>query len=297
MDTISTGNSIQWLMECNQRNVISKEEADGLDLSWGNSDTVIELVKKIAHRDGIGDLLAKGLKTASEELGKESYKWAIQARGLEQSRVETRSAFAYALAFAISSRGPDHLNTECLAEFGGDKEAIRVIGDITGDKKYAYPHTTDKRGEIVRWHEDIYGASDCMGVCAFATTAQFWINEEDLAEFYSAGTGLEIDAKTIMDAGRRIITLERLYNAMLGHTRQEDVLPYRLMNETQKDAMHHNAINSKENLDIMKDDYFLLHEWDLKTGWPTKKVIKELKIEELLPKIQKHIELLEEGRK
>ena len=295
MDTISTGNCIQWLMECNQRNVITGQETDGLDLSWGNSETVIELVKKIACREGIGDLLAKGLREASEELGKDSYKWAIQARGLEQSRVETRSAFGYALAFAINSRGPDHLNTECLAEFGGDREAIRVIKNITGSESYAYPHTTDKRGEIVRWHEDIYGASDCTGICAFPTTAQFWIDEEDMASLYSSTTGIELDSKAVMEAGRRIITLERLYNAILGHTRENDILPYRLMNEEQKDAMHKNAINSKENLDIMKDEYFSLHNWDLKTGWPTRKVLKELDMDELYSKISRYIELEGEG--
>ena len=169
-----------------------------------------------------------------------------------------------------------------------------MIKDITGDEKYAYPHTTDKRAEIVRWHEDIYGASDCMGICAFATTAQFWIDEHDIAELYSSSTGIEVDAKTIMEAGRRIITLERVYNAMLGHTREDDVLPYRLMNETQKDAMHNNAINSKENLDIMKDEYFRLHEWDLKKGWPTKETLKDLDVAELIPTIEQYIKLEEE---
>ena len=60
-------------------------------------------------------------------------------------------------------RGPDHLNTECLAEFGGSPEARQLIKRITGSEEYAYPHTTEKRAEIVRWHEDIYGASDALG--------------------------------------------------------------------------------------------------------------------------------------
>ena len=81
LDTISTGNCIQWLLECKQRGVVTDEDASGLDLSWGNTETMIELIKMIANREGIGDLLAKGLKVASEELGKDSYKWAIQARG------------------------------------------------------------------------------------------------------------------------------------------------------------------------------------------------------------------------
>jgi len=291
MDVISTGGCIQWLMECWQRGVISKEEADGLDLSWGNNDTIVELVEKIAYRKGIGDLLAKGLKEASEELGRESYKWAIQARGLEQSRVETRSAFAYALAFAISSRGPDHLNTETLAEFGGDSEARRVIKDITGSEEYAYPHTTDKRAEIVRWHEDIYAASDCIGLCAFPTTAQFWVSEYDIAEIFSAATGIEMDADMIMKAGRRIITMERIYNGILGHTRKDDVLPYRMMNEYQKGALHKNAINSREMLDLMKDEYFRLHSWDMETGLPTRDTMVYLGLEEFIEKASSYYDL------
>ena len=291
LDTISTGNCIQWLLECKQRGVVTDEDASGLDLSWGNTETMIELIKMIANREGIGDLLAKGLKVASEELGKDSYKWAIQARGLEQSRVETRSTYAYALAFAISSRGPDHLNTECLAEFGGSPEARQLIKRITGSEEYAYPHTTEKRAEIVRWHEDIYGASDALGICAFPTTAQFWVDEWDLADLFESFTGIGIESSEIMEAGRRMITLERCFNAMLGYTRKDDVLPYRLMNEVQHDAMHENAINSEQMLDIMKDEYFALHEWDIETGIPTKATLEKLGLGEFIDKITGYIQL------
>ena len=285
LDTISTGNCIQWLLECKQRGLVSDQEAGGINLGWGNSQTVIQLVKMIAHREGIGDLLAKGLQKAAVEMGKDSYKWAIQANGLEQSRVETRSAFGYALAFAVSSRGPDHLNTECLAEFGGSEEARKLIKRITGSEKYADPHTTDKRADIVRWHEDIYAASDCLGICAFSTTAQYWIDEQDLADLYQVATGIEMDAREIMEAGRRIITMERLFNATLGYTRKEDVLPYRLMNERQEAAMHDEAINSEELLDRMKDEYYRLHQWDIKTGLPTREVLEQLGLEEFYSKI------------
>ena len=285
LDTISTGNCIQWLLECKQRGLVSDQEAGGINLGWGNSQTVIQLVKMIAHREGIGDLLAKGLQKAAVEMGKDSYKWAIQANGLEQSRVETRSAFGYALAFAVSSRGPDHLNTECLAEFGGSEEARKLIKRITGSEKYADPHTTDKRADIVRWHEDIYAASDCLGICAFSTTAQYWIDEQDLADLYQVATGIETDAREIREAGRRIITMERLFNATLGYTRKEDVLPYRLMNERQEAAMHDEAINSEELLDRMKDEYYRLHQWDIKTGLPTREVLEQLGLEEFYSKI------------
>ena len=183
------------------------------------------------------------------------------------------------------------MNTETLAEFGGDSEARRVIKDITGSEEYAYPHTTDKRAEIVRWHEDIYAASDCNGICAFPTTAQFWVSEYDIAELFSAATGIEMDADMVMKAGRRIITMERIYNGILGHTREDDVLPYRLMNEYQKGAMHEGAINSKEMLDLMKDEYFELHNWDMETGLPTREVMEHLELGEFIDKASNHYDL------
>jgi aldehyde:ferredoxin oxidoreductase len=281
LDTISTGDCIQWLLECKQRGVFGNQDAGGLDLSWGNSHTVIELVKMIARREGIGDLLAKGLKRASEETGRDTYKWATQANGLEQSRVETRSAFSYALAFAVNSRGPDHLNTECLAEFGGSPEARELIKRITGSEVYANPYTTEKRADIVRWHEDIYAASDCLGVCAFATTAQYWVDEQDLADLFSCCTGLDIGPREVMEAGQRIITMERVFNAALGYTRKDDVLPYRLMHGKQAGALHPQATNSAEMLDTMKDDYYRLHQWDPGTGLPTRESLGRLGLSEL----------------
>ncbi|HZK71813.1 MAG TPA: aldehyde ferredoxin oxidoreductase C-terminal domain-containing protein, partial [Clostridia bacterium] len=112
----------------------------------------------------------------------------------------------------------------------------------------------------------------------------------DLAELYSTATGLEIDAHAIMLAGKRIITMERVYNGILGHTRENDLLPYRLMHETQKDALHKGAINSKEKLDYMKDEYFRLHNWDLKKGLPTKQALEDLGLEELIPRLFNYIE-------
>jgi aldehyde:ferredoxin oxidoreductase len=290
MDTISCGNLIQWLIECKEHGLITDEEA-GVKLEWGNGDTVVELTRMIAFREGVGDLLAKGSKLASEELGGDSWKWAVQAKGLEQSRVETRSTYAYALAFAVNSRGPDHLNTECLAERGGSPEAIAIIKRITGSEKYAYATTTDKRAEIVRWHEDIYAVGDATGICAFPTTAQHWMDEFDIAEMFSAATGIEITAEEIMLAGRRIITLERLCTSSLNYTRDDDVLPYRMMYEYRPSKRPGSGDNSPDMLDKMKDQYYALHGWDLETSWPTKETLKDLRMDDLVSTVSKYIQL------
>lgn len=290
MDTISCGHMIQWLIECKEHGLITDEQA-GVKLEWGNDETVVELTRMIAMREGIGDLLAKGTKLASEEMGGDSYKWAVQAKGLEQSRVETRSTFAYALAFAINSRGPDHLNTECLAERGGSKEAISLIKRITGSEKYAVSTNTEKRADIVRWHEDVYALGDSCGICAFPTTAQHWMDEFDIAEVLSAASGLELTSDEVMLMGRRTITLERLCCALLGYTRDDDILPYRLMNEFSPSKRENSGDNSTEMLERMKDDYYRLHGWDMERGWPKKETLEMLGMGELIPVVSKTITL------
>jgi aldehyde:ferredoxin oxidoreductase len=103
-------------MECYERGVIPPEATGGLALDFGSSEALLELIRCIAFRERpLGGLLADGTKRAAERVGGESWKWAIQAKGLEQSAVDTRVAKSYALAFAVNPRGPDHLMTETYA--------------------------------------------------------------------------------------------------------------------------------------------------------------------------------------
>jgi aldehyde:ferredoxin oxidoreductase len=273
LDTISTGSVIQWAMECHQRELDFDRE--DLDLSWGNGDTVIKLIERIAYRKGLGDLLANGVKRASEALGQDSEDWAMQAKGLEQSRVETRSAYSYALAFMVNPRGPDHLMTETLAEFGMSPEMVDVIEKITGDKKYATPYTTEKRPEIVRWHEDVYAVTDALGLCAFASTAQYYMTPKLMADLFSAAVGIPCSEEQIMKLGKKITAMERCFNTREGATRKDDRLPKRLMTETQPGVTGRPNINSLEVMDPLLDRYYEMHGWDVATGRPTRTVLED----------------------
>lgn len=276
LDTISTGNTIAWAMESFENGLISKSDADGLDLSWGNGDAVVKLIPKIARREGIGNLLAQGVKRASAEVGGESWRWAIHSRGLEQSMVDTRGSKAYALAFAVNPRGPDHLFTEALAEYGETAEARRLIEEITGSARYADPLLTEKRADIIRWHEDCYAVTDSLGICTFATTAAYGVTPAKMARLFTLATGIEMSEEEIMRAGRRILTLEHLFNVREGATRAEAVLPWRLMNETPRNPLYGEWQNTKEELDSMLDEYYALHGWDRETGRPGDEVLNML---------------------
>lgn len=279
MDTISTGGVIQWAIESFEKRALSDKDTDGVTLTWGDGKLMVDLIKKIAFREGIGDLLAEGTQRASERIGRDSYKWAVQARGLELPRLDTRQAKAYALAFALNPRGPDHCHTETIAEFGASGEAIALIKKITGDEKYATPYITDKRPEIVRWHEDCFAATDALGFCAFVTTGLYGLTPAGMAELFWLATGINMDEDKLMKAGERIVTLEQCYNIKLGKTRDWHVLPWRLMNE--KPPVEAGSTNTREELDGMLDRYFELRKWDKETSFPYLETLGSLGLGEI----------------
>ncbi|MFX1260609.1 MAG: aldehyde ferredoxin oxidoreductase family protein [Promethearchaeota archaeon] len=283
LDTITAGTVSQWAIESYLRGVLTKEDTDGLELDWGKLDETLKTVEALALRKGkLGNLLGDGLKIATKKVGHDSYKWAIMnKKGLEQSNVETRSAKAYALAFAVNPRGNDHLMTETFAEFGASPEAVEVIEKVTGDKKWASPHFTEFRAEIVRWHEDCYEITEALGFCVFTSTAAFGVNPDNMARLYGAATGISLTEDEMMNTGRRVVTLEKAFNVTRGATREHDNLPWRLMNEGAASGPLKGEMNSQEELDGMLDRYYALHEWDPKTSWPKRETYEKLGLKDV----------------
>jgi len=129
VDAIALSEVISWAMECYQRGLLSREEAGGLDLTWGNGETILTLIHQVAHREGFGDFLADGVKKAAERLGRGSEEIAMHGKGLEVFQADVRSIKAYGLGNAVSSRGADHLRSEPWFEFSNDpEEGIRRYG-------------------------------------------------------------------------------------------------------------------------------------------------------------------------
>jgi len=289
LDTISTGNVIQWAMETYEKGLLTKEDTDGIDLGFGNAEALIRTIEAIGNRKGkIGNLLAEGVKRAAEKVGKDSWKWAIcNSKGLEQSSVETRSAKSYALAFAVNPRGPDHLHTEPFAEFGASPEAVALIEKLTGDEKWASPYYTEYRPEIVRWHEDCYAVTDSLGFCAFTSTSAFGVTPKNMAEMFSLATGIPMTEDEIMLVRRRIITLEKCFNVREGADRKLDDLPWRLMHEPAKPESDKVFMNSEEEMNGMLDKYYALHGWDLKTSWPYEETLEMLGLTEVAEELRK----------
>ena len=286
LDSISCGSVIQWAMETAEKGLLPKtfkDPASGKEftLEFGNAEAMLVLIEMIAFRRGLGNLLADGVKAAAEQIGGESWKWAIEGKGLEQSRVETRVAKGYGLAFATNPRGPDHLYGQPMAEGGYSPEMREVITLITGDEKYAVSSSIAKKPEIVTWHEEVFTMTDALGLCSRATLSTYAISPKHMVRLYEAATGIKITETEMFEAARRIINMERYYNIREGVEKDADKLPWRLMNEPLRRANGDVHMNSSEEMKVMLEQYYKIREWD-SDGRPTRATIKKYGLDDLI---------------
>jgi len=275
LDTISAGSSIAFAMEIAEKGLLNQEEMEELDLSWGNYHTVIELLERIAYRQGfLGDLLAEGAARAARWLGRGADAYAMHVKGQDISAQDGRAQQSMGLAHATSSRGADHLKAfPVIDETGAPAEAIRRYG-----KEYlpdlVNPLATKYKAFLVKDGEDYGAVVDSAGNCksggTFVMAEIYW---QEQAAAIQTLTGMDMPVERLKAIGERIYNLMRCYNALHGITRADDTLPWRF---TQIPSPSGNAKGSVCHLDIMLEDYYHLRGWDVQTGLPTLETLSRL---------------------
>jgi aldehyde:ferredoxin oxidoreductase len=285
LDTISAGSMVSFAMECYEAGILTNKDTNGLQVNFGNADAMLTLLEMMARREGIGDLLAEGAKIASERLGPDSEMFAVQAKGLEQSMVDVRASMAYALAFALNPRGPDHLMTECLATYGYTPEVRELAIRVGGTEEAVDTISPGGKPGMVAYHEDIYAVSDCVGICAFTSTWSYRMVFENVADIYRAATGINVSPEDIERLGEKIITLERCFNFREGLTAEQlDVLPKRMF-ETSPTIRGGEATLTREKLGEMLKGYYTFRGWDVEKGLPTLEKFRDLGLEWVLEEL------------
>jgi len=288
LDCISTGAAISFAMECFEEGILTKKETDGLDLRWGNAEAMLEMIRRIANREGLGDLLAHGVKYAAEKLGRGANAFAVQAKGLEQSEADVRARFSYALAFAVNPRGPDHLTSEVLMEAGYTPEVRELAARVSGVSAKEATNSQQVKGKanMVGWSEDIYAASDSLGICAFATTWSYTrVNFDNMAKMFEAATGIPLSPEGLQRDMQRVINLERCFNVREGFRREDDTLHQRMFNPPRVNPPAGDLL-TKEKLAAMIDDYYTLRGWDIKTGIPHPATLADLGLDSYQSKLR-----------
>jgi aldehyde:ferredoxin oxidoreductase len=284
LDSISAGGVIGFAMELYERGLLSREQADGLDLSWGNVETLLALVRKIAFREGIGDLLAEGVRRAAEKIGGDAAHYAMHVKGQEIAAQDGRAQQSMGLAHVTSSRGADHLKAfPTIDETGHPSEAVNRYG-AEYLPELVDPLATKHKAMLVIDGENFGAVVDSSGNCksggTFVLAALYW---PEMAEAIEAATGIEMDVGRLKTLGERIYNLQRCYNALHGITRQQDTLPQRFLMEPSPSG---NARGEIVHLEEMLEEYYRLRDWDADRGWPRPRKLRELRLEEAVRRLE-----------
>lgn len=277
MDTISLGGTISWAMEAWDEGLLTEEDTEGIDLSWGNDEAIIELTEMIAHREGFGDLLAEGSAKAAEEIGRGTEKFVMAVKKQEIAGQEPRAQKSMGLAAATAARGADHLyGFPVLDEAGFDDEIKERFGE-----EYL-PEMTDRlnpkyKGIMVKECEDYMVVVESVGLCKYGTQIPPEFYYPAVSKALKIHNGIELSEEQLKEIGERIVNINRLFNAMRGITRKDDSLPKRL---TEQAAPTGPPKGQTVELDDMLEEYYEERGWDLKSGLPTRETLRRLSLEE-----------------
>lgn len=266
LDATSTGVTVSFVMDCHETGILSHEDLGGVDAHFGNAEALIQLIEKIGKREGIGDVLADGVKAAAEKIGKDSDKLAQNIKGLEVTGYDLRCLKTAALGFAVSFRGADHNRSGAYAL------------DMTG--KVDRLKAEKGRGKLVKDSENVYALIDSLIVCKNAK-GTLYKELADMAKLYALVTGYEMTPEELSAAGERINTLARLINLREGLSRKDDTLPWKVMNQPiPDDGPVKGAVVTQDELDLLLDDYYQSRSWTL-DGVPTKSQLNKLGLKDL----------------
>ncbi|MEJ5198485.1 MAG: aldehyde ferredoxin oxidoreductase family protein [Anaerolineae bacterium] len=248
-DAIEIGTVLAMYMEYTQRGY-----ANGGGLAWGDTHGMVEVMRKIAYREGIGDILAEGTGKAAKKLGHPELAMAVKDQGIPA--YDPRGLKGMGLGYATSNRGACHLRGYSPASELG---LIPLKTD---------PLAWKGKGELLKLLQDLFSFSDSLDLCKFSSFAE---GAEEYAQQYSAMTGRTITAEEVLKTGERIYNLERYYNNLCGFTGKDDILPERFVKEpsTMPGSQGHVC-----ELDLMKEEYYRVRGW-------VDGVVPEAKLKEL----------------
>jgi aldehyde:ferredoxin oxidoreductase len=267
MDAIGAGVIVAFAMDCYENGILSKKDLGGIEANFGNSEALIQLLEKMGKREGIGDILAEGVRIAGKKIGKGAEKLAQHIKGLEVTGYDLRCLKTAALGFAVSFRGADHNRHGAYA--------FDVKGKVDRLK------AEKGRGKMVRDMEDLYALIDSFIVCKFSR-GTYYKGMSDMAKLYSLVTGIEMAPEELKKSGERINTVARLINIREGLGRKDDTLPWKVMNMPIPDeGPVKGAVVTQKELDLLLDDYYESRGWTLE-GVPTAEKLKEIGMDELL---------------
>lgn len=265
IDTISAGATIAFAMEAYERGILTKADTDGVPLTWGNGDAVVEMVHKIGKREGIGEIMGEGSRLMAEQLGNNAVEFAVHVKGLEPSAHDPRRFFSQALSYGTAARGACH-----NASWSHSYELSLSMPEI-GIPEPQDAYQIEGKAAFTAILQNLMCLQDTLLICRFTQVGKA-VTVSNYVNWYKMITGRDLDAQGMMQIGERVFNLKRLYNVRIGVSRKDDMLPFRFLTHNRKDA---ELTNQLPPIGQLLSDYYEYRGWD-EIGIPTPEKLEEL---------------------
>jgi aldehyde:ferredoxin oxidoreductase len=288
MDSISAGSVIAFAMECFEKGIISKKDLNGESLDWGDSDAIIKMLNRIAHREGVGDVLANGVRAAAVHFGPDAEDIALHVKGMELPAHEPRGeSKVLGLQYAVSARGACHMHPNWAScwDSGNFESGLKEFG-LPWPPADKFLETGNQKGIAYRLLVLQGEIAEILGCCIFHSwgAADECLTPQLYGDMLRTLTGLSTTNQDLMTAAERSWNIKRCFNVREGLRRKDDKLP-RLMFEPLQDGPAEGECF--KDLEGMLDEYYEAFGWDKGAGIPFKETLKKLDMEDIAQVIEK----------
>jgi aldehyde:ferredoxin oxidoreductase len=287
MDMHEMGQGMAVLMELQEEGIISPSDMDGISLTWGDHAAMLQMMEKVALREGIGNVLAEGIARAASHFGPEAERYVCHVKGMVLAALEPRMMKGTALGLATSTRGADHLRALVMAEF------MPIMSPEEAEKKFgtadALELTSYNKAAATIYYQHLALLPDLFEICRFLFgmgqgTKSF--SFDDLYELYRLATGIEADEEHMLKIAERIYTIERAFASRDGMRRDADHLKGKWGTDPIPSGPFAGERLDPDKWEVMLDDYYRLRGWN-EQGVPTREKLRELGIEDVADSLER----------
>ena len=272
MDTISCGATIAFAMEAFEKGLITQKDTGGIDLTWGNVDGAIELLHKIAKKEGIGAVLSEGTREAARRLGKGAEEFSVEVKGLEVPMHDPRGFHGMGLAYMTSIRGACHLMHLALPV----EQGMNAFREAGFQENYL-GQTSEGKAEMIKICENLGLPCNSLVICEYVA---WTLSANDLAEMVRVTTGFDFTLKDLLACGERTWLLKRGLGNMMGVGAKDDQLPKRILTPLKEGS----AAGSVPDVEKLLREYYEIRGMD-REGKPKKEVLIKAGLNELAEKL------------
>ncbi len=274
LDTISTGGTLAFAMDCFEAGIIGLKDTAGLELKFGNADAALGMIEMIKDRKGLGGLLAEGSYRAAEILGKGAAKYAICSKKQEFPAHMPRIKASLALAYSTNPFGADHQSHQHDGSISSEDlpEAMKTLGF---SKTVPMDELSFEKAKLWAYTQMLYSALDTLDLCQFCFGINLLYGLDDLVKLVNAATGWSTTLWELMQLGERRINMLRAFNAREGMSAKDDTLPERIFEPLVGGITEGNRIDKAE-FEAAKRQYYEIMGWNPVTGNPTPTKLEEL---------------------